>query len=894
MKRSLLVAYLAIFACALAIRLWFVLCDGHLAVSAVGDSSEYLRDAAALSQLLLQNKFGDPVALKGIEEMMKQAGIVFPAFLALGYALTGHVADGYSVNGPVILQSLVSALSCILVGLTASKCWNARVGVTAAILASLYPGFIVNNVRVLGENLAVFLISAVALFTVYLVRDSNSKTRPYLALGLGISLALLQLTRPALILTLVPVLIVLCFQIRNFNREFLKISMLVLLGLALTVSPSMYLQKISTGTAGLMPDRRQNFNLLIGLDTNTRGWITYPFGNFSQAEGKSAPEILVEKMKNPTEFAQLMLDKPARLLKFHWNDFRLPIGNIGMDDQIFFHQLVLLLCSLGVALGFFVKTQEERNSVICRGFLLSLILMHSAYFFFSTLPRYGLSAMPFILMFAACGLHIVYNLISNAATRKYGLLLGGSALFLLILLRYNGIALLRSLPGVTHFNTAQYIELTLRMLIYVLFTDLLFRISKNCHNIASESRYAIVTTALLLLPFTVPHLPVHGRLNEWRVTLNPKFDRIEQEIKLPKDKIDDLLSRDCFLIIDCQNWHGLGQNANIFIDGQKLESPVFPLMPFVQNLRHIEKFPDNTSNLEMEYLFSGLMVGTGGTLPDLRQWYAISVPPSLIGNLAGKDKAALKIEIVNKPERNQKSLFYGTYVPKRHQVIIPGMHFYSWDKTICGVECADDFSDPRFDEKYLLTDLSEGGKDLSPDSGFQSGSYNIRLLAAPKSVPAVRQFRMQQTSESFSSGDLNLQLELKRRALYDRQSIWIATFKGVLDSTGAHSFSVPVEIMASARAGDEEFLTCFVPSSLQVQQRTNELQFSFPLCPSALGSPISSVQIKMKEGGRAKSSQYFGKTNYTAEDVKGLSWRDCVLNISEIGTNPLGEGFEIY
>lgn len=916
MKRSLLITYLLIFACALAIRLWFALYDGHLDASAVCDSSEYLRDAAALSKLLSQPPqfFFDSIKYlfgsldaqsaivlkeqyKSIEEMVRQAGSVYPAFLILGYALTGHAPDGYSVTGPIILQCLISAITCVFIGLTAGRCFSPKVGITAAILAVFYPGFIVNCVRVLSENLAAFLISAVALLTVNLIQETKNKVKPYLACALGICLALLQMTRPAMILVLIPVSIFLLWRMRSSQRDLVKISVFALTGFALAILPPMCLQKLSMGTASFMPDRQKGYNLCIGLDTYTKGWIAYPFFSYMPLKTKSSTEIITQEISaSPAGFFQLMLDKPARLLKSHWNDFRLPIGTIPMSDQIFFHQLVLMLSSVGIALCLFGKSDSDfaGNKFACRIFLLSLICVHGAYFIFSTLPRYGLTAMPFLIMFAAGCLHILFDLIKNNATRKYGLALVGSALLLLIILRFNAVGVLRALPGVTHFNTASYVELALRMIAYVLFVDLLFRISKNCHNISSRSRFSIVLLAPLLLPFTIPHLPVHGRPNEWKITLEPKFDTLTQEIELPKDRIADLQSRDCFLIIDCQNWHNLGQNATISVDGQKLESPIFPLMPFVQNLRQPQKQPDNKYYFEMENLFSWLLVGTGGTLPDLRQWYAVALPPSLIANSSGKEKATLKIEIKNRPGRNQKNLYFGTYVPKRHQVIIPGLRMYSWDKGVCGVERLDQFSDSRFDEKYQLTNLSEGNKDLSPDAGFQSGTYNIRILAAPKSVPAVQQFKTLQSSEPTTSKDLKLDVNLKRQTQYDRQSIWIVTFKGVLDSTQTNSFSIPVDIEASVTAGEKQFISRFTPSSIQVQKGSNPIEFSFPLVPSGLGSPVSSIDLKVKEGGRAKSNQFFGCTNYTAAEIKGLSWRDCVITVSEIRKNPIIEGCEVY
>jgi 4-amino-4-deoxy-L-arabinose transferase-like glycosyltransferase len=880
--------YFFVFVIALAVRLYFVFADGHLAIAAIGDSSEYLKDAHEFFKVLTSQAQPDSLAL-----MMKQAGCVFPLFLIFSYFICGHVPDGYSVIGPLVGQSLISALSCVLIAMTAKRCWDARIGLVSAALAIFYPGFIVNTSRVLSENLAVCLVTAVSYLTVSLIQETNDKNKLKWALSLGMALALLQQTRSALVLVIVPVAIALLMQIRS--KAFLKLAISALFGFMLVLAPIFFLQNLSTGSISFMPDRKQNYNLCVGLDPVGRGWITYPFMSFAGLENKSAPQIIKDQMRrNPSEFWSLLLDKPARLFKFHWNDFRTPIGPVAMSDQIFLHQLVIFLACIGVGFGVFVKSDdltEGRNKFRSRCFLIGLVAVHAIYVLFSTLPRYGITAMPEVLMFAAFGLNAVANLIKNKATRRDGLLVAGTGLALLILLRLNIIAVLRAVPGVTHFNTALYLELAIKAIAYIFFTALLFHIARTCHNFSKRSGWAVTIVAILIMPFTVTHLAVHGRAHEWKTELVSSGKSIKQNILVPKDKIADLLSRDCYVIIDCQNWHALGQNAEILVNGQKLNSPVFPIMPLAQNL---------STDQEMESLFSSLLIGGGGTLHDLRQWYAIALPPSILANIANlsnsKPKPELEIEIIGagNQNRSRKSQFFGSYVPKRNQVIIPGLHYYSWDKTFCGVERTDEFSDPRFDEKFLLSELSEGKADLSGHTGFQSGSYNIRLLAAPKKEPAVELFRIVQTSLKQSTPKINQKIELLRTAQYEPHSIWVVTFKGNLVSEEKKSFSVPIKCAASINSSKKSTLQHFVPSSIEIDQGDNPVQFSFLTSPSTLGLPVTSISLELSEGGRAKSRQYFGVKNYRESYLPQLSWKDCSLIISEMRANPLADGFEIF
>jgi len=866
----------------MAVRLCFIFVDGHLAMAAIGDSSEYLKDAHEFYNVLTNS--APPVSLA---LMMKQAGCVFPLFLIFSYFISGHIPDGYSVIGPLLGQSLFSALTCIFIALTAKRCWDARIGLLSATLAIFYPGFIVNCSRVLSENLAVFLVTLVSYLTVSLIQETSENKKPGWALGLGIALALLQQTRSALVLFLVPVTIVLLVQIRS--KTFLKTAISAISGFMLVLAPVFFLQNLSTGSISFMPDRKQNYNLCVGLDPNGRGWITYPFMSFAGLESKSASLIIKDQMrKNPSEFWSLLLDKPARLFKFPWNDFRTPIGPIAMSDQIFVHQLLIFLACLGLGFGLFFKSDEAsegRKKLLSRCLLIGIVAVHSVYVLFSTLPRYGVTAMPIILIFAAVGLQTVATLLKNKTTQKQGLLVAGTGLALLILLRLNLIAVLRAIPGITHFNTAFYAELAIKAVAYTLFTALLFHLARTCHNFSKRSGWIITLISIVLMPFTVTHLAAHGRAHEWKCDLVSNGKSINQNILVPKDKINDLLSRDCFILIDCQNWHALGQNADVLVNGKKLNSPIFPLMPLIQN---------SDSNQEMESLFSSLLIGGGGTLHDLRQWYAVSLPPAVLANIANQEKPAIQIEIVSSGQRTRKSQFFGSYVPKRNQVIIPGFHYYSWDKTFCGVERSDEFSDPRFDEKFLLQELSEGKKDLSGHTGFQSGSYNIRLLAAPKKEPAVELLRIVQTSLKQSSPKINQKIELLRTTQYDAHSIWIVTFKGNLMSGEKTSFAVPIKCTASINSLNKKLEQHFTPSSIEVDQGNNPVQFSFLASPTALKEQIKTISLEISEGGRAKSRQYFGVKNYRESYLPSLSWKDASLTISELRNNPIADGFEIF
>ena len=112
-----------------------------------------------------------------------------------------------------------------------------------------------------------------------------------------------------------------------------------------------------------------------------------------------------------------MADKPARLFKFPWNDFKQPIGIFGQVEQVLVHQLIILAAMLGLVFSFAVKPQlpADRQRLFSRLFLLFLLALHCLYMLFITVPRYNLTAMPVLILFAACGL---VTALSSATTLK--------------------------------------------------------------------------------------------------------------------------------------------------------------------------------------------------------------------------------------------------------------------------------------------------------------------------------------------------------------------------------------------------------------------------------------------------------------------------------------------
>jgi 4-amino-4-deoxy-L-arabinose transferase-like glycosyltransferase len=111
----------------------------------------------------------------------------YPFFLAAIYGRLGH-----HYAAVTIVQSIVGALTCVLVLLIGERLFTRRVGMIAATLAAVYPFLIVYTGFVLAETLFVFLST---LLLYILVRLQESPSKGLIALG-GMVLGLMNLTRP--------------------------------------------------------------------------------------------------------------------------------------------------------------------------------------------------------------------------------------------------------------------------------------------------------------------------------------------------------------------------------------------------------------------------------------------------------------------------------------------------------------------------------------------------------------------------------------------------------------------------------------------------------------------------------------------------------------------------
>ena len=229
-------AILAVVAAAALPRLAVVLVEREQVIGGLPEKSD--RFARTLVE---SGTFG---FLAGVPSGYTQPLYAF--FLAPQYWLFGH---SWAVVG--ISQTIVAAATAVLVYLIGERVVSARVGLVAALLATLHPYLIWHDVHVNREVLDGFLAALVTLLAV--LATERASVRLAAAAGAATGLAVLGNAR----LMLLPLaLAVYLAWGRSPRRSQLLIAVSVVTAAALVVTPWVVRNRVSVGCFAITTDAR--------------------------------------------------------------------------------------------------------------------------------------------------------------------------------------------------------------------------------------------------------------------------------------------------------------------------------------------------------------------------------------------------------------------------------------------------------------------------------------------------------------------------------------------------------------------------------------------------------------------------------------------------------------
>jgi 4-amino-4-deoxy-L-arabinose transferase-like glycosyltransferase len=327
---------------------------------------------------------------------------VYPLFLSGVSFLFG---EGYWTIR--IVQTIISSISCILIYFLGREFIDKSTGITAALIAVVYPFFIFWGAFILTETLFVFLL----LLTVYFFHIN--KKIPNIRNGViaGILLGISILCRPSLIVFVFVLLVSLTISSLwlGWENRF-KIIGVILAFTILTISP-------------WSVRNFYHFRRFIPLTTMTgssfwEGNNLYSSGGPCQYLPKEVKGLSeVERDRYLTKATlKVIKDNPLRFLKLLGIKF-LRFWNIMPNYEGFsspLYTLVSLFSYIPVIItaiyGMFLTRKKWRNFLLFYMLFFSFTLGHML---FVSSIRYRVTIMPFMIIFSAYGINQIYRRIKG-------------------------------------------------------------------------------------------------------------------------------------------------------------------------------------------------------------------------------------------------------------------------------------------------------------------------------------------------------------------------------------------------------------------------------------------------------------------------------------------------
>jgi len=733
-----------IMALALLLRLWFNFATNHPNAYSSCDAAEYLRYSDALAKVI-SGQATAPMA-----QTLKEFVITGPSlsvFLLIANIFCGQPFSPTNSTTPLIAQSIISALTAGLIYLIARRLYEHRSALYAGLMAAIYPAFIVNSGRLYSETLGTF-IECVAAFLI--VRGFfPSKTRLAENFALGASLIVLQLSRSAMILLTALSLPLIFLQslfaggAKNWKQAFLSLALL-LSGALLILAPWLIFEKQAYNKTTLVVDRIGHYNLFTGTNTKTMGFLSYPYPDGRGIEEKSFPTLIKESFKkSPARFLKLMLDKPARLLKAPWNDFRAPIGPFDYKSQVALHQVILMFSLVGMLLAGAInppaQSQDEidgaiktdpleKNKLWGRLSIFLIFALNLPYLAFITVPRYNLTAMPFLIVFAGAGLYTLTYLIGSQILAKSpkAVLIFGCCLFVFLRDDLKDIFVFGQEP-IASLILVQGTDMLSKGLISTIFGLAFFASIYISISLLSgmkkTARALTILFAVLTLPLLAFPQRANGRMGEGLLTLERPGETLSGTIALPLKDNSAPKPQLWYLLLDTQDPSLLSSDVELTINGQKLNGPLIPGIAALDDWHYLKEMRKGYDYLECAYIFDCMTQPAAISNLDLRQWFYLPLPQSLITE--ARRRKCLNVTMRHKIDGSTR--LYGAALGK-DSATIPCRDLYSWEKAFYGVENDAGLTDTRYDEKVPLRnahwkiDFDKGSEDLG------HFDLNMRLL----------------------------------------------------------------------------------------------------------------------------------------------------------------------
>lgn len=775
-----------LFALALSIRAFYVLHCEHL-VCEFGDAYYYLTTGAALAKVLstatdwtglfqqitsatpISPEDGSTFTSSQLPVRLMLDGPIYPAYLAVlasifGFASQAKMQFNNYATQISLANSCIDSFSCLLIYSLGGRAFGRKVGAMAAVLFAFYPAASINLSRAYSETFSYFLLLSL-MSTAVVARVEKLRTAALcgIALQFGFLFACVTLVRPIFVLVVVSIVasLVLCDLVGTtngdskwyrvwFGKRRLAALVLSAIGALIIFIPWSQITGKSLGQPTFLLSRAPAYNLFVGNQVVTDGWKTWPIVPGCSGDTKVVMNGILENfLRQPFEMVALELKKVPRLWAGGWNEFRYPFFGLSVEGQNIWHGVLLLLAFIGVCLTA-ARIRSERHLVMTFVGLssFSIICVHFLYVGFEPISRYGLTAMPFVCLFAAVS---IVALVRQHAILHLSLLVIGGALFIGFLERKISFAptILQTFSAM-RIGTARIVE----EVVVLAFWFLLAQISIRAIAAAKGSALMLQSRNLVIACFAVAGLSWFAAAHfdrsngEWFCDIRTQVQTISQDAAVPPAAelaswLSETKGANCldpqntiFVLFDCE--HDMGQPA-VAINVNRITWRTVAL-PWNQVLG---KEGDISTIMNMQ--------GSAMTKDwrSFRQWWAIPIPRGLLKPGAANE-IAINFEFA---EATPPVRVFGDYFPTEdtETLNLPSFDFFSWTRGFATYDTRDTRVYSLIPGLAKVTNpalwfvRTTETKDLSTEPGLQTGAYRIRF-AIPRAPAKQASTKQEQAS----------------------------------------------------------------------------------------------------------------------------------------------------
>lgn len=645
-----------------------------------------------------------------LSKFMLVDGPLLPLLGAIAFGAFGKIPTGTEWQTFVAIESAFHVIStCLLYFLARSLTSSWRLGLAAGLCWALYPSAVIGCNTFMSE---VPTAAVMLMFIYFLARlndlainhPSSSVRSVAYSLLAGVSGAVLLMTKPAFIFPIACAFNLFIWSV--WKRKIVRIVLLMAVAFLVTEAPWMVYTHQVTGSILLSARRQPTMNAAKGSDPTTDGWGTVPPSYFEKRFSEQvgpAKAVLSIWREQPGESINLAARKTERLWESPWNDYRSKSLGLPLSAQIWWHRF-LLLCGLFGLVAFVMCGAKNATADLIAKISIAFVAGHLAYVPFETLPRYGFTAMPLFVLFAA----YLFSALSLQLSK-----------FKLALLLVLGIAVAVLLsndlfPFIAAFvapgQSPDAVELSVRigaLLGLSIYAATLFA------PLAASRKHQIAGFLTLTVLFGVciasllAHYVHDEELRDWRCTLKPGWSAV-REVMVPKKRPDWAL-----VLIDGDQTISRSQ---IRVNGELLHDHLSNLGLFAVQSYYLNSDLQLLCNLQNKDIDS------------MRQWRAVPVPLKL---LKFGSVNAISVE----PSGSLPVRIFGAYPPScGTQISLPSLDKITLSKTYLYYDSLEtrvadpNYTSPVDTTSYLKNGTAENKGDLSTDRGIQNGQYRIYMV----------------------------------------------------------------------------------------------------------------------------------------------------------------------